>query len=353
MSRYEDYPQRGPRGRHESGRDERRDPYEGQRQVRTFGDDDAFAAEHPWRAAHPQRDFEGSRSPRWSEQPARYGGGYGDDELWSTPRGTRDDARYGLDTDDERAYGRAALNEDRRHRAQGYGPWQGQRDDGRRSPGQNNSGYEAARAYGQGQRQDDAGSDYARASWTQEHDYEGPRYGATRWPQTPRHRDTGSQYAHTDTYGGAGFRQQGKRYWFDEGDQRSQFRGTRPRNYERSDERLRELACERLTDADLDASDVEVKVSQGTVTLEGSVPARWMKHQAEDIVDDLGGVQDIQNHLRVSRGSAGQAATHGSSPAPGVAATPGTASSTTGSSSSGSTSGAGGQGGDIAGRSRH
>jgi hypothetical protein len=75
----------------------------------------------------------------------------------------------------------------------------------------------------------------------------------------------------------------------------------RPRNYVRSDERLRELINEQLTDADLDASDIEVKVVTGTVTLEGTVSQRWMKHQAEDIVDECSGVTDIHNHLRVQR----------------------------------------------------
>ena len=347
MSRHEDdHPHRDPRSRHDTGRDERRAPYEAQRQVRSFGDDNDYAAEHPWQAAHPQDDHAGrGRHPRASEQPARYGGEYRDDEPWAPPRGHRGDARYGLDTREERAYGRASLDD--RHRAHGYGPadaaWAGR---GRgRMHGQNNSGYDAERTYGQGNAQDDARGDYAHASWTQEHDYSGPRYGAGQ--RTGRH-DVGSQYAHTDTYGGAGFRQQGKRYWFDDGDQRGQFRGTRPRGYERSDERLRELACEHLTDADLDAGDIEVKVNQGIVTLEGSVRARWMKHQAEDIIDDLGGVKDIQNHLRVSGADAGSGA---NAPAAG---SPSADTSAGGSSTGQATTGSpGSTGGDIGGRSRH
>ncbi|HEV2540751.1 MAG TPA: BON domain-containing protein [Frateuria sp.] len=323
MSRHDDDPRRGPRIH-----DERRDPYEARRQVRTFGDDNETAAERPWRAAHPQHERNDTRSPRWSEQPARYGGGYREDELWSGHRG---DARYGQDTDSERADGQRQ-NQGGRHQ------WQPRRDYRPDPHGQDNSGYGAERSYGQGSSQDDASGDYAHASWTQEHDYEGPRYGTA---SRAGGRDAGGgQYAHTDTYGGAGFRQQGKRYWFDEGDQRGAFRGTRPRGYERSDERLRELACERLTEADLDASDIEVKVSQGTVTLEGSVPTRRMKHQAEDIVDDLGNVKDIQNHLRVSRSDAARSDT----------------ASAGGSPAAGSTSAAGGgstQGSDIGGRSRH
>lgn len=326
----------------------RRDPYEAGRQVRAYGGDE----ERPWQAAHPGGNFEGGRAPDRSEQPARYGGDYRDDD--ERPRDARGDARYGLDTDAERHFAEGYRNEDDRHRAHGYGrssaTW---RNEPRH--GQSNSGYDADRAYGQGNRHDDARSDRMRASWTQEHDYEGPRYGTENRSASSGRGELGSQYARTDTYGGAGFRQEGKRYWFDEGDQRGQFRGTQPRGYERSDERLRELACERLTDADLDASDIEVKVNQGTVTLEGSVRARWMKHAAEDIVDDLGGVKDIQNHLRVRHGDTGT----GAQAAGGAQASEAGSTSTTGSASStspgpGSSGGVTGQGnGDIGGRSRH
>jgi hypothetical protein len=309
-----------------------RDPYEAGRPVRAYGGEE----KRPWQAAHPRRDFEGGRPPDWSEQPARYGGGYRDDEL---------------DTDTERHFAGDDRNEDDHHRAHRFS------DTWRNEPrhGHGNSGYDTDRAYGRGNQQDDARSDRMHASWTQEHDYEGPRYGAQNRRASPGRGERGSQYAHTDTYGGAGFRQEGKRYWFDEGDQRGQFRGTQPRGYERSDERLRELACERLTDADLDATDIEVKVSQGTVTLDGSVPTRWMKHAAEDLVDDLGGVKDIQNHLRVRRGDTNT----GAQAAAGAPASEAGSTSTTGSSGGtsggpGPTDGLAGQGnGDIGGRSRH
>ncbi len=84
-----------------------------------------------------------------------------------------------------------------------------------------------------------------------------------------------------------------------------------PRNYRRSDERIREDICERLTiplerfdhagRAHLDASDVSVTVRDGTVTLEGTVSARQMKHQIEDIVDGVAGVREIENRIRVPR----------------------------------------------------
>lgn len=80
------------------------------------------------------------------------------------------------------------------------------------------------------------------------------------------------------------------------------FRGRGPRDYMRTDERIREDVCERLWDADdVDASDVSVAVKEGVVTLSGDVEQRRTKHRIEDIVDDCNGVQDIRNEIRVQR----------------------------------------------------
>lgn len=78
------------------------------------------------------------------------------------------------------------------------------------------------------------------------------------------------------------------------------YSGVGPRNYTRSDERITEDLCERLThDHDIDASDIEVKVANGTATLEGTVSQRWMKHRAEDLADNCSGVRSVDNRLRV------------------------------------------------------
>ncbi|WP_042878998.1 BON domain-containing protein [Cupriavidus necator] len=75
-----------------------------------------------------------------------------------------------------------------------------------------------------------------------------------------------------------------------------------PRNYQRSDERILEDLCEQLTrSARLDLNDVEVKVEQGVVKLEGSVPDRQQKYRIEDIADEVFGVKEVANHLRVPR----------------------------------------------------
>ncbi|WP_233622795.1 BON domain-containing protein [Burkholderia seminalis] len=75
-----------------------------------------------------------------------------------------------------------------------------------------------------------------------------------------------------------------------------------PKGYTRSDERIREDVCERLAHAlDIDVSDVTVLVNDGCVQLDGTVPARWMKHDIEDLADGCMGVRDVENRVRVRR----------------------------------------------------
>jgi osmotically-inducible protein OsmY len=81
---------------------------------------------------------------------------------------------------------------------------------------------------------------------------------------------------------------------------RQSFRGMGPSNYKRSDERIREEIYERLTDShEIDARSVMVEVNQGNVTLTGTVVERRMRYAAEDLVERIGGVSNINNQLRV------------------------------------------------------
>lgn len=95
--------------------------------------------------------------------------------------------------------------------------------------------------------------------------------------------------------------------WFgdEEAEQRrrqDQHRGRGPRGYARSDERIKEDVNDRLTDDGmLDASDIEVEVSEREVTLSGEVSSRSDKRRAEDIAEDVSGVSHVQNNLRVRR----------------------------------------------------
>lgn len=83
-------------------------------------------------------------------------------------------------------------------------------------------------------------------------------------------------------------------------DERRTFRGRGPKGYRRSDERIREDACELLTEDDrIDASNVEVAVSESEVTLTGTVNSRDEKRRAEDLAERISGVRDVHNHLRI------------------------------------------------------
>ena len=81
------------------------------------------------------------------------------------------------------------------------------------------------------------------------------------------------------------------------------FAGVGPRGYRRSDERIEEEVVQRLAEADwVDASEVAVEVSDGVVTLEGTVESREARRAAEDLVAEVAGVLDVINRLRPQQG---------------------------------------------------
>lgn len=91
---------------------------------------------------------------------------------------------------------------------------------------------------------------------------------------------------------------------YDANDQRYQRYGTHagrgPKGYQRSDERIKEDICDCLTrDPHVDASDIEVNVNEGEVTLMGTVADRRQKRYAEDAIENVPGVREIHNRIRV------------------------------------------------------
>ena len=78
------------------------------------------------------------------------------------------------------------------------------------------------------------------------------------------------------------------------------YAGRGPRGYQRTDERIREDVCDRLTDDPrIDASDIEVHLKGGELTLSGSVPTREEKRLTEDVAERVNGIREVNNHLRV------------------------------------------------------
>jgi osmotically-inducible protein OsmY len=93
--------------------------------------------------------------------------------------------------------------------------------------------------------------------------------------------------------------------WFGDEDaerrrQMDKYRGRGPKNYARSEDRIREDVCDRLTDdGAIDASDIDVSVSGTEVTLAGTVSSRYQRRRAELCAEGVSGVSHVQNNMRV------------------------------------------------------
>jgi len=202
----------------------------------------------------------------------------------------------------------------------------GSEDSGRTSSGRGDYG----RTYNYGR-----GSDYRLGNYGREHDYSdytpssergyGPNYSSASQSRYFEGTNRPPDYGRNDEWRSRDtrdYRAQGDRGWWDRasdevaswfGDteaerrrrydemQQGQHRGRGPKSYRRSDERVREDINDRLTDhAYLDASNIEVSVKDGEATLSGTVDNRRAKRIAEDITENVSGVNHVQNNLRVS-----------------------------------------------------
>jgi BON domain len=105
--------------------------------------------------------------------------------------------------------------------------------------------------------------------------------------------------------------------WFGDDDaerrrRMDKYRGRGPKNYARSEDRIREDVCDRLTDdGGIDASDIEVSVSGTEVTLGGTVPSRHQRRRAEICAERVSGVSHVQNNMRVKEPDDGSFTTAG------------------------------------------
>ncbi|MET0341122.1 MAG: BON domain-containing protein [Polyangiales bacterium] len=197
------------------------------------------------------QEYRGQGSSDWSRSQGAYGQGY--DRSQSDYRGGQDYGRLqsGSQDWDRSPYARTDYSRSQSN----YGA----RDQGRTDFG----GYSSGTNYGQ-QWRGDAGQ------------YRDGREDES-WGQQIRH--AGQQAARSI---------------------KRAFRG--PKNYKRSDERIREDVSDRLGLSDrLDPSEIEVTVSNGEVTLTGTVQSRGEKYLAEEVADDVSGVNEVNNQLRVRR----------------------------------------------------
>jgi hypothetical protein len=74
------------------------------------------------------------------------------------------------------------------------------------------------------------------------------------------------------------------------------------KNYSRSDDRIKEDVNDRLSDDPyIDATEIDVTVSNAEVTLTGTVDHRSTKRRAEDIAEAVSGVRNVENRIRVGQ----------------------------------------------------
>lgn len=76
--------------------------------------------------------------------------------------------------------------------------------------------------------------------------------------------------------------------------------GKGPKNWKISDDRIKDQVSEALyRDYHVDASDIDVDVKDGVVTLTGTVKSREEKRSAEESIENLSGVIDVHNRIRI------------------------------------------------------
>jgi osmotically-inducible protein OsmY len=84
--------------------------------------------------------------------------------------------------------------------------------------------------------------------------------------------------------------------------ERGRFAGRGPKGWRRSDERIREDINERLTaHPDIDATEIDVQVRECEVTLLGTVEDRSSKRMAEELAENVAGVKEVHNNIRIQR----------------------------------------------------
>jgi hypothetical protein len=204
-----------------------------------------------------------------------------------------------------------------------HGPWRGEGDwERERSTHAGRYGAPGAfPAYGPRGEERFMGRRLEERDWRGAGEEQEWRGGERGWRGEPRGRETerpwvdpGAERTGRDTRGMVEWEDRGPLAWlrarFGGGPER---RARGPKGYSRSDDRIHEDVCERIARSGVDAGEVEVKVENREVTLTGTVGDRDEKWWLEQVVDDVFGVEEVHNHLRIHRGERGR--TEGTDPA--------------------------------------
>jgi osmotically-inducible protein OsmY len=247
-----------------------------------YGRGEAWGRGEPWRGSEAESD--------WRRDRGDYGRGYQSREDWD--RGSREW---------ERDYPRSREGYGREAWGRAYDPDPGRRAVSGSAPG-GAWGFDEGWGRDRDYQRDWESTGYDRPGYNR--DYSRDRYGERSRYGNDQRRERGWWDRTSDEVSSwFGDESAERRRQQDERERyggASYHRGRGPRGYARSDERIREDVSDRLSDNPiLDASDIEVTVSSGEVTLGGSVDSRYSKRLAEDLAEEVSGVKHVQNNLRV------------------------------------------------------
>jgi osmotically-inducible protein OsmY len=294
---YEDY-RRGGR-REWNGRSYEEGP--GWGEERSFGEQRRHGRSQDFGGRYSDDGYSTSESGGYGRGPSE-SGGYGRGPSEFGGRGSFESSGYagghgrGREFAGERGYGprRQEFGGSERGRGMEPDPWQG---------GPETHSFGGQRTYAR-DLYSDSGASRHETDWTSGNAGRGMQsvYSGSDW--RPERSSFGP--AHGSSFG---------RYQDDAGGARGRYgyAGRGPKDYQRSDERIREEISDRMTDDDtLDASNLTVQVQKGEVTLTGSVTTREQKRRAEDLAEGISGVREVTNSLRVARETEGMDLNQGS-----------------------------------------
>jgi hypothetical protein len=275
-------------------------------------------------------EFRGSRgNEEWnrSEYGQQFGRGYEESGRpgYSQQQGRFDQPGYGQNFGGQQSFG--------------YGQHGGYSEEGGYDP-QRRQGFggpssEGFRRYGESYGRGPEGMDRESGSYGGYGFGSAGSYGRSpgvggSWEQSGGTRGYGSEFGRgaQDFGGGSTFGETQR-----PGATRGRFTGRGPKGYTRSDERIQEDVSDRLEQhGEIDASEIEVRVSNGEVTLEGTVEDRRTKRLAEDVIETCPGVKQVHNRIRV-QGNGGERAKNFGQSTSGQSGQKGQTGSTGGSSS--------------------
>jgi hypothetical protein len=277
---------------------------------------------------HPAR----TRDREYGRRDDRYGQSAGrrdDDESYADYRaGSEDDGRWGdgpfpYYRSDNRYPERGGDQRDYRNPGYRYPEYRSSeyRSDARNADFRNaeqrsqyrpeehrSTGSSYSRDYAQGERARYQGSTrgvYQEQAWSRD-PHSGNIYGydySAHWPASGAGSDAYHRPVRWRSDLDPGKRDQSFRSGSQDWRSQNSQAGKGPKGYVRSDERIREDVCDRLSDDDeVDASEITVTVVGGEVRLEGTVVDRYSKHRAEDLVEAVSGVREVTNNLRTRKG---------------------------------------------------